>query len=72
MLDQLLNVLLGVPPPRPLLAAPYIDIRNFAVLDQSGELILGDFEPFGGFLAIQQLGHLHASLNAIHTLSVTR
>jgi hypothetical protein len=53
MLDQLLNVLLGVPPPRPLFAAPDIDVRNLAVLDQSGELILGDFEPFGGFLAIQ-------------------
>jgi hypothetical protein len=39
-------------------------------LDQRGELILRDFEPFGGFLAIQELGHLQRILErSTHTFS---
>jgi hypothetical protein len=50
---EIVDILFGVPPPRPLLAAPHVDIRNLAVSDQSGELIFRDIEPFGGFLAVQ-------------------
>jgi hypothetical protein len=43
-----LNVLLGVSPARTLLAAPDIDVADFAVRRERAKLLLGNPKPDGG------------------------
>ncbi len=49
-----MNVCLGEPPPRPLRATPHKNVGNLAIVDQGGELINGDTEPFCGLFWGQQ------------------
>jgi hypothetical protein len=59
---KLRKILFSVAPAGPLLSPPYVDVTDFAILDQCTELILGDAKSACGFLAVQEIaGHQAAS-----------
>jgi hypothetical protein len=57
LLQKIGDVLFGISSTRSHLAPADIDIADFAIMNQRGELVLGDVEPPGGFLRCQQWRH---------------
>jgi hypothetical protein len=57
LLNELVEVVIGEHPPRPLLAATDIDVFQFAVPNECRHLLDAGLEPFRSFLRRPQNAH---------------